>query len=439
MEEVLRIVVVGGGAGGLELVVRLARKFRRHKNVEVGLVDKNPTHIWKPLLHEVATGSLNSYHDEVSYRMLAHKHRFEFTLGSVASIDTSRRVLSLAAIDDQDGEPLVAPRSLSYSELVLSPGSLSNDFGTTGVSDHCLMLDSRSQAERFHQQFIQQLHRLTASESVDSHAESLADSLAVVIVGGGATGVELAADLHNVAEQLPDYGFERFSADKLQVTVIEAGPSLLAQLPERISSSVKSELEKIGVSVLTDTKVVSASKDGVVIQDGETVAATIIVWAAGIRAPEFLADSGFDVDRIGRVKVNPDLRVLGHDNIFAIGDCCACPMENGDMVPPRAQSAHQMAKHACKNIVRHYKGRDLKPFVYQDFGSLISLSEFSTIGNLMGNLLRGTVFVEGWLARLFYLSLYRMHQRTVQGTVSMLLVMLGDRIYRATRADLKLH
>lgn len=431
MDKVLRIVVVGGGAGGLELVVKLARKFRRNKSVDVTLVDKNPTHIWKPLLHEVATGSLNSYHDEISYRMLAHKHRFNFVLGAVTLVDSDKNTLALDAIIDEQGNELLAPRSITYSELVLCPGSLSNDFGTTGVSQHCLMLDTRSEAERFHQQFIQQLHRISASDSTDK--------LSVVIVGGGATGVELAADLHNVAERLPDYGFARFSEDRLQVSVIEAGPRLLAQLPPRISTGVQSELESIGVTVRTDTKVLSAEADGVLIEGGEKIDATIAVWAAGIRAPAFLGESGFAVDRIGRINVDSDLRATGHENVFAIGDCCACPMENGDVVPPRAQSAHQMASHAARNILRHYRGQDLRPFVYRDFGSLISLSEFSTIGNLMGNLLRGTVFVEGWLARLFYLSLYRMHQRTVQGTVSMLLTMLGDRIYKATRAELKLH
>jgi len=429
----LPIVVVGGGAGGLELVVRLAKKCRRDKSVRVVLVDRNPTHIWKPLLHEVATGSLNSHHDESAYRMLARKHGFEFVLGEVTRVDSANQQLTLAAVLDQEVQREMVPeRALNYAQLLLCVGSLSNDFNTTGVSQHCLMLDSRAQAERFHQSFVNQLHRINASTSEG-------DLLNVAIVGGGATGVELAADLHNVAERLSEYGFAEFSADRLKVVVVEAGDRLLPQLPERIGNNVRQELEKIGVQVSTGTMVSAAEADSLLTRDGLRIPADIGVWAAGIKAPKFIENSGFPVDSLGRVRVNPDLTVVGHENVLAIGDCCACPMDDGTTVPPRAQSAHQMATVAAKNLLAMRTSRPLVPFKYKDFGSLISLSEYSTVGNLMGNLMRGSVFIEGWLARLFYLSLYRMHQVAVHGAGSTFLIMLGDRIYKATRAELKLH
>jgi len=427
-----QIVVVGGGAGGLELVVKIARKLRRDTQVRVVLVDKNASHIWKPLLHEVATGSLDSHHDETSYRMLARKHGFDFVLGTVTGVNTQSSYIGIAAEIDEDGIALVDAREISYDELVLSPGSLSNDFGTTGVMDHCVKLDSREQAERFHKLYLKQLHRVNSASDDSS-------KLSVVIVGGGATGVELAADLHNVAGRLQDYGFESFSQSRLQVSVIEAGPLLLPRLPERIGVSVQKELEAIGVDVLTSTKINSADSDALTTSDGGRIPANISVWAAGVRAPGFLADSDLPVDNIGRVKVNPDLTVEGFPDISAIGDCCCCATDDGGTVPPRAQSAHQMATIAAYNVVARHKQKATREFVYKDFGSLISLSRFSTVGNLMGNLMRGTVFVEGWMARLFYLSLYRMHQNAVHGPVSTLLIMLGDRIYKHTRAELKLH
>lgn len=427
-----QIVVVGGGAGGLELVVKLARKFKRNEDVTVTLIDKNASHIWKPLLHEVATGSLDSHHDETSYRMLARKHRFNFVLGQATRIDADARLVHLAAETDEEGHTLVEARQISYDEAILSPGSLSNDFGTPGVSEFCIKLDSRDQAERFHQLYIKQLHRVSAAADNQSQ-------LSVVIVGGGATGVELAADLHNVAGRLQDYGFNRFSKERLRVVVIEAGPRLLPVLPERISVSVRAELESIGVEVMTDVMVSSAEKDALVTKQGERISADISVWAAGVRAPAFLQDSGLPCDRIGRVMVNPDLSVQGVPGLHALGDCCHCPTTDGGTVPPRAQSAHQMAALVARNIIASHQGKPSKPFEYKDFGSLISLSKFSTIGSLMGNLMRGTVFVEGWLARMFYLSLYRLHQSAVHGPVSTLLIMLGDRIYKATRAELKLH
>ena len=427
-----RIVVIGGGAGGLELVVRLARKLKRDRNVDVVLIDKNPSHIWKPLFHEVATGSMNSHHDEASYRMLARKHGFEFLLGRVTSIDTTSRKIAAARVTDQDGEEIMPERDVAFDRLVVSVGSLSNDFGIEGVNEHSRQLDSREQAELFNKHFASRLHRVNSSEDPDA-------TLSVAIVGGGATGVELAADMHNVARRLREYGFEHFSSSRLSVSILEAAPGLLPRLPDRIGISVKRELERIGVKVHVGTRVAKVNKDSVVTAGNNTIPADISVWAAGVRAPAWLAQCGLPTDKLGRIEVNEDLSVRGLDDVFAIGDCCACYREDGSEVPPRAQAAHQMASIAARNVLAARRGRQTKAFVYRDFGSLVSLSKFSTVGNLMGNLVRGTIFIEGWFARLAYVSLYRMHQVAIHGAFSAFLIMLGDRIYKATRAEVKLH
>ena len=420
-----RIVVLGGGAGGLELVVKLARKLKRSSETEVILIDKNPTHIWKPLFHEVATGSMNSYHDEASYRMLASKHRFNFLLGMAEHIDLDAKTISLGSINDDDGLEMVPNRAVHFDHLVVAVGSLSNDFGIEGVSDFSKQLDSREQAELFQKNFAAQLHRVNAMEKPDA-------KLSIAIIGGGATGVELAADMHNVVQRLREFGFEHFSKERLSVSVIEAAPGLLPRLPPRIGASVEQELERIGVRVRTNTMVARVAKDAVYTKDDEAIDADISVWAAGVKAPDWLANSGFPVDRLGRIEVDEALNVRGYDNIMAIGDCCACTMSDGTEVPPRAQAAHQMASIAARNLLAKRKGKTQKAFIYRDFGSLVSLSKYSTVGNLMGNLVRGTVFVEGWVARLVYLSLYRLHQAAVHGKTSTLLIMLGDRIYKST-------
>jgi len=425
-----QIVIVGGGAGGLELAVRLGRKFRRSRDVRVVLIDKNPTHIWKPLLHEVATGSMDSTHDEVSYRLLAKKHGFRFLLGRADVIDIENKGILIAAADDAGND--VPAIKVGYDNLVVSVGSLSNDYNISGVAQHSKQLDSREQAEVFHKEFTRQLHLVNAREDRSSVFN-------VVIIGGGATGVELAADMHNVVERLKEYGFDHLSRDRLKVRIIEAAPELLPRLPERIGVSVHRELERIGVAVDTGTRVSEVRGDQVITSDGDSIPADISVWAAGVKAPSWLADCGLPVDKLGRIEVNNDLSVKGHPDVFAIGDCCSCYTDDGVEVPPRAQAAHQMAAVAANNLRALIDGRKKKAFVYRDFGSLVSLSKFSTIGNLMGNLVRGTVFIEGWLARLVYISLYRMHQRAIHGTFSTLLIMLGDRIYRATRAEVKLH
>jgi len=431
-KQTQRIVVVGGGAGGLELVVKLARKLKRDRQTEVVLIDKSPSHIWKPLLHEVATGSMNSYHDEASYRLLAKKHRFRFILGRVDSIDLDSRCIELAAIEDDTGREMVPGRRLPYDTLIVAVGSFSNDFGIPGVQEFSRQLDSREQAERFHKRFTAELHRVNSLEATD-------DRLSVVIVGGGATGVELAADMHNVVQRLRDYGFDHFDQGRLSVSIIEAAPGLLPRLPDRIGVSVQRELGRIGVTVRTGTMVSAVERDAVITDEGERITADISVWAAGVKAPAWLADCGFPTDRLGRIEVDDDLGVKNLPGVFAIGDCCVFRDGDDVEVPPRAQAAHQMATVAARNILNLRKGKPTRTFVYRDFGSLVSLSKFSTVGNLMGNLVRGTVFIEGWVARMVYLSLYRMHQRAVHGAFSTLLIMLGDRIYKATRAEVKLH
>lgn len=427
-----RIVVVGGGAGGLELVVRLARKLRRQEDTEVVLVDRHPSHIWKPLFHEVATGSMDSYHDEAAYRSLARKHGFTFVLGPVERIELDARTLHIGQVEDELGRTMLPGRSLGYDRLVVAVGSHSNDFGIPGVKQWARQLDSREQAERFHKRFVAELNRVNSLGTPDAE-------LAVVIVGGGATGVELAADMHNVVRRLQEFGYEHFSQDRLSVCIIEAAPGLLPRLPTRIGASVERELDRIGVTVRTGTTVSAVEEDAVITSGGERIRSDISVWAAGVRAPDWLAESGFPTDRLGRIEVDPSLQVRGRPGVYAIGDCCASFNEDGTEVPPRAQAAHQMADVAARNLLAERKGKPPRSFVYKDFGSLVSLSKFSTVGNLMGNLMRGTVFIEGWAARMVYLSLYRMHQRAIHGAFTTFLIMLGDRIYRATRAEIKLH
>jgi len=430
------IVIVGGGAGGLGLAVKLARKYKRDSTTQVTLIDHKPTHIWKPLLHEIATGSLDSNHDEISYASLARKYKFKFMLGSLLEVRAGESSVLISPVFGEtsklDPEAENLQKEIFYSQLVLAIGSQANDFGTEGVKEHAIFLDNRSQAEEFHQRFVEKLNEINYSPEESSQ-------LHVVIVGGGATGVELSADLHHVAEQLEDYGYDRFKPEQLSITLLEAGPRLLAQLPERISQSVDQELGKIGVKVHTEAMVTRIDLDRVLTTDGSEYPSHLSVWAAGIQAPEVLGSSGLTVDRIGRVIVTKALNLESHPELFALGDCCHCSMGDDQAVPPRAQSAHQMAKTVYKNIIKQKRGDTLTEFNYRDFGSLVSLSDYTTVGNLMGNLMRGTVFIEGWVARLVYRMLYRLHQADVHGIFSTALIMVGDRIHRATRSHLKLH
>lgn len=428
-----KIIVVGGGAGGLELATKLGRKLGRKGKAEVTLVDRNRTHLWKPLLHEVATGAMDPGIDGLSYRSHAHNHGFAFQMGSLTNIDRDAKTITLAPMLDDNGKPMLSERTLPYDILVLAIGSVSNDFGTKGVRDHCIFLDSPQQAERFHDELMNRFLQYGESEFTD-------DKVSIAIVGAGATGVELSAELYNAVEHLSAYGFKKLSPECLRLTLVEAGPRILPALPERISGMAHKELRELGVDVRTNTMVVEATPDGLKTKDGELIPATLMVWAAGIKAPDFMKDiAGLETNRINQLTVKPTLQTSRDDKIFVIGDCAHCLQENGKPVPPRAQSAHQMASLAYDNILAQLDNKPLKSYVYKDHGSLVSLSRYSTVGSLMGNLMRGSMMVEGRIARTVYVSLYRMHQVALHGYTRTGLMMLVGRINRFLRPRLKLH
>lgn len=432
-----RIVVVGGGAGGLELVTRLGRKLGRRGQADVTLVDASPTHIWKPLLHEVATGVLDQSLDEVSYPAHARSHGYRFQLGTMAGLDREARRLRLAPLYDDNGEQLLGERTLDYDYLVLALGSVSNDFGTPGVADHCYFLDSTAQAESFRKALLNTFLRHSYHEG---QAPNTADSkLSIAIVGGGATGVELSAELLSATQMLSSYGYTRIDRNQLEVHLIEAAPRILPALPERIGRSVAQELERLGVEIHLDTKITAADQNGFTTADERRIEADLTVWAAGVRGADVLSELGLATQRNHQIRVHKTLVSEDDERIFALGDCAACPMSAERMVPPRAQSAHQMASTVYKNLQAAMQGKPLKPFKYRDFGSLISLAHFDAVGTLMGGGAGRGLFIEGKLAKFFYASLYRMHQRAIHGTLKTGLKAIVDGINSVLRPRLKLH
>lgn len=426
------IVIVGGGAGGLELATRLGHKLGKKQQANIILVDRNRTHIWKPLLHEVATGSLDINSDGVVYRAHASAHHYQFQLGTMVGLDRQLKTIKLQALNDEQGRKLLPERDLPYDRLVMAVGSVSNDFGTPGVAEHSYFLDSHQQAERFHQALLNQFLKINQQSS---DAE-----LRLAIVGGGATGVELAAELNHVADLLQVYGMPDMSAKRLRIDLIEAGPRILPALPERIAAAAKRELNKLGVTIHERVRVTSADEHGFIANEGELIAADLKVWAAGVKAPDFIRlMDAFETNRNGQIVVKPSLQSTVDDDIFVIGDCCACEQPDGSWVPPRAQSAHQMASLVYKNIMQGRQGNSLQSYVYKDHGSLVNLSRYSTVGSLMGNLTKGSMFIEGRLARLVYISLYRMHQVAIHGWLKASAVYFAQKIGSSVKPKMKLH
>ena len=440
MENLHRVVIVGGGAGGLELATKLGNTLGKKKIAEIILIDAKKTHVWKPLLHEIAAGSLNPDKDELEYLAQAHWHHFKFRYGRVNQVDSQKKTVSIEPTYDIDGAEIIPLRKIKYDTLVLSVGSTVNDFNIPGAKEFAVALDTQDQAERFHQKLHNSILRAQTQKGSVRPGQ-----LEVVIVGGGATGVELAAELHKATREMTAYGLDRVNPDRdISISLVEASNRLLPALPVKISTSVESELRKLNVKLFLGERVTKVTKDGIETQSGKKIISSLVVWAAGIKAPEFLSQiKGIETNSIHQIKVESTLQSTSNADIFAFGDCAACPVKPGSdlLVPPRAQAAHQQASMLYKSI----KSKVLKPnkalanYVYKDYGSLVNLGRYSTVGNLMGSLLGGSMFVEGLNARLMYLMLYQMHLSALHGVVSVIFRLLGKIISRRTEARVKLH
>jgi NADH dehydrogenase len=432
-----RIVIVGGGAGGLELATALGDKLGRRGRAAVTLIDKARSHVWKPKLHEIAAGSMDIGVHEVSYSAQAHWHHFRYRLGEMVGLDRERRQVHVAAYVDEDDRQVTPARSFGYDTLVLALGSESNSFGTPGVGEHALKLETTADARRFNRRLVNACIRANAQ-----HEPLAPGQLQVAIIGAGATGVELAAELHRTSRELVSFGFDRIDPDKhLRLHLIEAADRVLPGLPPRLSAASVRLLAELGVEVHTNARVAAVMPDGVRLADGRDIAAELVVWAAGVKAPDFLGElAGLETNRVHQLVVRPTLQTTRDDDVYAIGDCAACAWpEKNTLVPPRAQAAHQQASHLVGQMRRRLAGKTLADYRYRDFGSLVSLAEYGTVGNMMSGVGRGSLMIDGLFARVMYLSLYKMHEMALHGLPKVALDTLARLITRRTEPHVKLH
>lgn len=434
------VVIVGGGAGGLELATKLGDSLGRKGKAIITLIDKSKTHVWKPLLHEIAAGSMNPERHELVYLAQAHWHHFLFRLGSMESLDRAKREISISAHYDEDGVEVIPRRTIQYDTLIIAVGSTTNDFGVKGAGEYSIALDTQEQAERFHRR----LHNALLRAQTQTAAVQTGQ-LEVVIVGAGATGVELSAELHNTTRELAAYGLDKIDANRdINISLIEASERVLPALPLRLSDSVGLELRKLNVNLYTGERVTEVTNKGVHTHSGKFIPSALVVWAAGIKAPDFLHEiDGLETNRINQLLVHRTLQTTLDANIFAFGDCAACPRADGqpdENVPPRAQAAHQQALMLIKTIKRRVAGKnDLPEYTYRDYGSLVNLGRYSTVGSLMGSIAGGSLFIEGMFARIMYKSLYKMHLMALHGFWSMALQTLARLITQRTESQVKLH
>jgi NADH dehydrogenase len=430
-------VIVGGGAGGLELACKLGRKLGPRR---VTLVDNRLYHIWKPSLHEVAAGTLDIHQEGLSYQMLAHDNGFTFVYGAMTALDSSAQRVIVGAVNDAAGVEVLPPRELDYKGLVLAVGSTSNYFGVPGARENTISLNATEDAERFRLTLL----RLMARVEQEMHDAPNAPhpGIDIVIIGGGATGVELAAELREASGVYMSYGFRKMDAQRdVRITLLEGAERILAPLPDRVSGAALRLLNERAIKVVTGCRVTKIDADRIEDAQGNVYRSNLCVWAAGIRAPEFLSTLGLPTNRGGQIDVDVQLAVKGVANVYALGDCAACVDGNGKAVPPRAQAAHQQADHLLKRFVAEAAGKKAPeaPYRYRDYGSLVSIGHATTVGNLMGSLKGLSWFVEGFVARTMYKSLHLMHHQAVLGSLRTGVLAVARYLIRRSTPLVKLH
>ncbi len=425
-----RIVIVGGGAGGLELAARLGDSSRLRDRAEVLLVDEQLTHFWKPLLHEVAAGTLPPQANQAEFLQQARRHRFRFHLGKMQSLDRAARLVWLAPLEDDDGQLIAPRRSLHYDTLVIAVGSIVNDFGTPGVTEYAATLDDDQDARRFHRRLL----------AACARAEIENDPVDIVIVGGGATGVELAAELRESVTEIASYGavLSRMAAP-VRLTLVEVAPRLLGALPIAVAERARRDLETSGVQVLLGQRVSQVASREVTLDSGKTLSADLCVWAAGIQGPAVLQRlDGLERNRAGQLVVRPDLRTTRDPNVFAFGDCAS--VTGGDsQVPATAQAAQQQAEYLARVLPLWLDGRTAGPFRYRNRGALVSLGSRRATGSLVSSVTGKSVVFHGLFARLAYWALQRRHVATLHGFGRASLMVLGGWLSARGKPRIKLH
>lgn len=423
-----RLVIIGGGVSGIDLATHLQGKQSNSGAFSVTLIDKEGAHIWKPMLHTIAAGTTNLHIQQTSYFAQAHRHGFKYEPGEVTQVDRSEKIVTIAPLT-VGANSIIPERQIPYDTLILAIGSIANDFGTPGVSDHCYRIESRSDAVGFHD----------AMRNAMTDALVAGTDLRVAIVGGGATGVEMAAEIVQFGEYIEAYGVGEI-VSRLKVVLIEAGDRLLPAFPPRISELTKNRLESLGIDVRLNEKVTAADASAFVLDSGERIEAALKVWAAGVRAPTLTQRiDGLECARSGQILVKPNLQSVSDPSIFALGDCASLTLP-GDERPlaPTAQVAYQEARYLERNLPKILSGKDVSNFIYRDFGALVSLGGYGAYGSLGKFGIFKKSFIQGKIAQLGHLLLYRRHQTRIHGFWHGSLLWLSDIIAAKTRPKVRL-
>lgn len=423
------ILIVGGGIGGLVLASRLARNTVLKQRARVTLVDGNASHAWKPMLHTFAAGTTHAYQHKVPYVAHAKRHGFQYVPGALQAIDRETKKIEISPIIGPDGKIVLEARRKEYELLVLATGSTANDFGIPGVAQHCHFIDSLGSADTFRIRLKFDLIRAAERDL----------PLKIAIVGGGATGVELAAEVSQVVEFAEAYGTKDLR-NRVHLVLIDAGSRLLEPFPEEVSNRAQAMLRKLGVEIRLNTTVLSVNDRQLDLSDGSSIDSSLKVWAAGIKSGDSISvNPELETTRTGQTVVNDALQATNDASIFAIGDCSSYkPVGAERPLPATAQVARQQAVFLSKQLPRVLDGMSPGAFSYRDLGSVVSLGNYNAYGSLGKDGLFRDAFFAGRLAQWTHSMLYRMHQADLHGFLPSAGLWLSDSVSRLVRPNMRL-
>jgi NADH:quinone reductase (non-electrogenic) len=382
------------------------------------------------MLHTIAAGTRDVNQQRVIFLAHARQHGFTYQPGEMCGLDRQLREVQLDAIRAHDGSLVLEPRTVPYDVLLLSIGSSANDYGVPGVMEHCHLIDSQQQAEAFNTALRERALRCVVKQ----------EQLRVAIVGAGATGIELSAELSHLFELAASYG-DPTIRERLSLTLLEAGPRVLAAFPPAISAASQQRLEKIGFRVLTSTGVSSVETGGFRYGDAKLAEADLMVWAAGVKAPEFMNRlAGLETNRANQIVVSDTLQALHDEQVFALGDCASLTPEGAQRpLPPTAQVAAQQAEYLARHLPEWIlQNKPLPGFKYRNFGSIVSLSDYDAFGTLgrFGFFPGGVI--RGRLAQLSHAMLYRRHQQALHGFRTATLLWTAEQINGLVKPSIRL-
>lgn len=422
------IVIVGGGVAGMEIATQLGHRLGKTDKAQITLIDKDSSHIWKPILHKIAAGTNDLSQQQVSFVAHASQHHFTYSPGEMSSLDRCNKLIHLEPITMLDGSVAVNKRTIAYDILIMAVGSCANDFNIPGIADFCYFIDSRIQARSFNRLVRMHLFRCAMNNN----------PLTISVIGAGATGVELVAELAQLVEIAESYRFDLNK--KIHINLIEHGPRVLAAFPERISRAVEVQLKKLGINVMLNTQVIAAEVNGLRLAKDEFIESSLMVWAAGVKGPSFLTEmDGLELAKNNILRVTDTLQTTIDDSIFALGDCASFTDKRyNTLLPPTAQVAHQQASYLIKHIPAYLKGRALPPFNYHHLGGIVSLGKYNAFGSLGKYGVFPGGFIQGKIAQYTYDFIYRSHQKRVHGIIKGYLLWLSEWLNKFIRPQAKL-